>query len=131
MVRTETYRRPVNPWPALLIILAVVAGGLVAVNLRNHAMLKHGYEAYLIHRCLDDNGPDEVWQSRNVQHDRKYFQLCQLDDGRWGMRVIVCAAGRFIEKTTFIVGGGSASELTNHLSGKATPFEGWLSEVCK
>jgi hypothetical protein len=130
-IHVDTYHRPFNWLPLLAIILAAVAGGLVTVSYRNHSIVKHGYDAYAVNRCLDDNGPAQVFQSRNVANDSKYFQTCLMSDGRWGLRVIACQAGRWVEKTSFVVGQGSVGELTEYLSARAVGFNGWLSEVCR
>jgi len=131
MYAVDTYRQPRNWLPVLLVVLALVAGGFVAVNYRNHSILRHGFDAYQVNACLDRNGPAQVWQSRNVANDQKYFQTCVLPDGRHGLRVIQCQAGRWVERTAFVVGNGTEAELINHLSGKAVRFGGWLSEVCR
>jgi hypothetical protein len=120
MTAVDTYRRPVSPIILLLALLAV-AGAAVAVRASPHALQKHGEDAAMIHRCLDDNGPSEIWRSASWRTPNKYFQVCQIGPDRWGFRIIEWLERRGVwkERTSFSPGDGSYRALLEHLTAKA------------
>jgi hypothetical protein len=105
----------------LLLALLAVAGAAVAVRASPHALAKHGADAAAIWDCLDSNGPSEIWQSASWRTPNKYFQVCQVNDGRWGFRIIEWLERRGVwkERTSFIPGDGSYQTLMDHLKAKA------------
>lgn len=117
----------------ILIALAALAFGvlMIQVQTRQHAIAKHGLDAAMTRYGCDNFGPDEVLRSRSWKTPNKFFQLCPLEDGRYGLRIIACRAGRWIEVTSFVVKGGSWEETWEYVSGKGTRFSGRLSEVCQ
>ena len=117
----------------ILIALAALAFGVLAIQVqtRRHAIAKHGLDAAMVRYGCDNFGPDEVLRSRSWREPNKFFQLCPLEDGRYGLRIIACRAGRWVEVTSFVVKSGTWGELWEYVSGKGTPFRGRLSEVCQ
>jgi hypothetical protein len=98
---------------------------VLETRMANHAVLKHGAEATSIRRCLDSNGPNEVWEF--TSHRRKGFFIftCQLDDGKWGIQILQrTKLGQWIEKTAFVVKDGSAFQLKEYVTARAVRFVG-------
>lgn len=119
MYAIDSYRRPDHrPLIALCLVLFAVAG-VVAVRVAPHALAKHGADAAAIHRCLDEQGPSEIWQSASWRTPGKFFQVCQLDDGRWGFRIIERIQAGWKERTSFVPGDGTRRALLEHLLAKA------------
>lgn len=121
MTAVDTYQRPnLTPLILLAVVLFVLAGA-VAVKAAPHAIAKHGQDAAAIWDCLDSNGPSEIWQSASWRTPNKYFQVCQISDGRWGFRIIEWLERRGVwkERTSFIPGDGSYRTLFEHLTAKA------------
>ena len=115
---------PFKPLIGLLLMLAVLVAA-VAVLPQVHAELRHGSDALSIRQCLDQRGPQQVWRS----NDRTtFYRLCQLDDGRWGLQAAIWdkVLDRLVEKTAFVKGEGSWSELTQYLAKFATRYTGPL-----
>ena len=117
------------PAPAIpLLILLALAAILLAVALdqvkvRNgeHAPAKHGADAGAIHRCLDANGPAETWQFTSWRRPNHYIQTCQLDDGRWGLRIIQKVKNGWRERSSFIVKDGTYQQLFEYITARARP----------
>ena len=128
----------VNPLPLLaLIALAIaVASALLAIQVRprTHAVQKHGREALAIRDSCENKGPVEVWRSLSPSQPGKFFQVCELSDGRLGLRIIQCTAKGWLEKTAFVakgaLGNGTWERTIEYLSARAAPFEGKLSRMC-
>lgn len=99
----------------------------IDVQLNDHAVEGHGTDAILIRECLNNNNPTLVLKSRwdkNV-----YFRVCQLEDGRFGIQVLLRKAGQWIEKTTFVPKDGSWAKVSKYLFSRATRFKTPLSSV--
>ena len=115
----------INPAPVLF-VLVVAALVLLSIGLANrarvvngkHSLAKHGAEAEAIHRCLDDNGPDELWAFTSWRRRDHYIQTCQLDDGRWGLRIIQRVKNGWNERTSFIVKDGSRERLVEYVTAR-------------
>ena len=115
---------------ALLFVLYVTAGLTLAyvappidvpVIESDHAVSKHGYEAIAIRACLAQMGATEVWQSRSWKDLFKFFRVCQLPTGEWGIQ-IVRFAPRILswrEVTAYIVKDGRYHQIREYLSGIA------------
>ncbi|GAI18460.1 unnamed protein product, partial [marine sediment metagenome] len=71
----------------------------------------------------------EVYKWRSWRRPNTFIQTCRLDDGRWGLRIIEAVARGWLEKTSFVVKGGSWPELIEYVSARALPYAGFLSEV--
>ena len=114
-----------NPIPVLA-ILAMAALALLSLGLANrarvvngeHSLAKHGAEAAAIHRCLDDNGPAELWAFTSWRRHDHYIQTCRLEDGRWGLRIIQRVKGAWQERTSFIVKDGSREKLVEYVTAR-------------
>ena len=121
--------------PLMLLLLALAAVLLITVAPRAHAVIKHGVEAAAIRRACDQYGPDEVWRSASWRDPDKYFRVCTLDDGRQGVQIIRCVRGVWHEVTAFVPAGalgvGTPERVYEYLSGKATPWQGRLSQACR
>jgi hypothetical protein len=103
----------------LLIVLAIFAAG-VTVALTAHSTNKHGADATAINRCLNNNGPNAVWQSNSWRQPNKFFQTCQLPDGRTGIRVVQRVKSGWKEVTSFVPKEGTAQNILEYLSARAT-----------
>lgn len=84
-----------------------------------HATAKHGMDAVLIRKCLNENGPWQVWHAK----DGRFFFLCQIQDGRWGFQSARKSGGVWDELTSFVPDGdGSLSSLLRYLKRFATRY---------
>lgn len=90
---------------------------------QHHAVQRHGADAEAIRKCLDENGPFQVWRTLDGE---TFYRLCQLDDGRWGLQAITKEGSTWYEKTAFIRGDGSWKALTDYLQRFATRYTGAL-----
>lgn len=93
-----------------------------------HPVLKHGEEATSIRRCLERNGPNEIWKF--TSHRRKGFFIftCLLDDGRWGIQIAqLTKLGEWIEKTAFVIKDGTPFQLKEYITARAIRFLGDLA----
>ena len=63
-----------------LLILCFVIAMLVTCT---HAVIKHGIDAELVRKCMDEQGPFAKW----VKLDGRVIWLCQLPDGRYGIQI--------------------------------------------
>src|SRR5690606_11634682 len=91
--------------PLLLLLLGIILLAGIAVMPRMHAVAKHGMEAVAIRRACEQHGPDYVFRSLSPKTPDKFFQVCALDDGRYGIRIIECTARGWLEKTAFVAKG--------------------------
>lgn len=119
---------------AALLLVAVAVYAVIEVQSRAHAVARHGAEAVAIRQACEEYGPDYVFKSLSPK-DNKYFQVCALDDGRYGLRVIECTARGWMERTAFVakgaLGDGTWERTWEYLSARSTIFKGKLSNVCK
>lgn len=119
-VDTLDTRQGLPIWPLLIMALALVAAGVLTITVENgrHSVARHGAEAIQIQRILDDpcQGSHSQWQSRSWRTPNKFFQTCQLNDGRWGFRIIDKIRGKWNEKTSFVPGDGSKKHLLEYLT---------------
>jgi hypothetical protein len=97
---------------------------LAAVALSTHAVVKHGSEALAIHRCIENNGPMQTWKS--TVEDDVFYELCELPDGRVGMRVMIYRLKEQINRTAFVPKDGSWMKVTDYLSKFATRYNGGM-----
>lgn len=138
-MQTET--RTFNILPVVLLgafLLALFAvftpgwglGNQVSVANTSHSVAKHGQDAREINRCLDRNGPSEVWKVTSDNYPNHYIQCGKLDDGRWGIRIIQWTKDKiFKEKSSFVVKDGTRSQLTEYLTARAEEFAGHLGDL--
>jgi hypothetical protein len=118
------------------ILAALIIWALLSIRVipRDHAVLRHGEDALAIRQSCDENGPEQVWQSRSPNQQNKFFQVCLLPDGRRGIRIIECVRGVWQEVTSFVpsgaLGSGTPERVREYLSGQAVPFGGRLSDMC-
>ena len=123
-MRADTLKHQESPnILVFLLIILVILGVLWVAGVQNgeHSVIKHGADAIQIHEILDDScrGSHNQWHSRSWRTPNKFFQTCQLDDGRWGFRVIDKIKGVWHEKTSFVPGDVSYTHLVEYLSGIA------------
>jgi hypothetical protein len=87
-------RRPILVPMILLVVLAFVVS-IYSV----HATAKHGADAEAVRRCLENGDPLQVWVKMS---DGRVFQVCRLQDGRYGVQICTgdCEGSR--EITSFI-----------------------------
>lgn len=107
----------------IILILPIIAATIIllaAVQNGTHSIEKHGADAVEIHAALDcGNGPVETWQSRSWRRKNQFFQVCQLEDGRWGLRLVERTLRGLKEKTSFVVKDGSRFALVEYLTARA------------
>lgn len=121
-----TLLRPRSPRPLLLLLLTLLlalAAAIVAGGIRNHrhAVERHGLaEVSQIRQRCQTPGPEQVFKKHQ---DDRYFLLCRLDDGRYGVQ-IVDADGD--EITSFVPHDGSLARVLQYLRQQGTPFKGPL-----
>lgn len=128
MIQTDTYRTPpAFPLKPLLLLAAlglILAAALTLHRNGTHAVDRHGLDAIQIQRCLEENGPDEVWRMTSWRRPHQYIVGCYLPDGRIGlslMRIIKSATGSyaFREITSFVVKSGTYQEFVEYVSARA------------
>ncbi len=135
MTTLTTHHAPPSRAPVLLLALALAAILFITVAPRMHAVIKHGMEAVAIRQACEQHGPDYVFRSLSPKTPGKFFRVCSLDDGRYGIQIIECTARGWVEKTAFVakgaLGNGTWERTHEYLSSKAQPFKGRLSNACK
>jgi putative hemolysin len=106
----------------LAVLIALAAG--IGVALSTHAVARHGSDARAIRKCIEQNGPQQVWRDR----EDNFFKLCQLPDGRFGVQIVKRAAengAKWVEKTAYVKGNGSWQTVARWLDRMgATPYHG-------
>lgn len=121
---TATWERK-NPLDGIVIvgfICLLLIGMSVSVMVNSHAVLRHGEDAIAIRACLDKKGTYQLWKSKTDPD--KFFRICELEPGKFGFQIVQCIIGGVCEKTAFIKGNGSWSELVRYLGRIATKFNG-------
>lgn len=109
---------------ALATLLALFV--LVAITYSTHAVDRHGIaEVNQIRSCIQKNGPIQTWRSRTDPNT--FYHICLLEDGRYGLQVVVDRITEVLEKTAFIKGDGSWNTVTNYLSKFASRYNGIIS----
>lgn len=133
MTATTMHRSQPSRAPIALLLIAVAVLASIAVMPRMHAVAKHGMEAVAIRQACEEHGADYVFKSLSPK-DNKYFQVCALDDGRYGIRVIQCTAKGWVERTAFVakgaLGDGTWERTWEYISARAERFTGRLSTAC-
>ena len=102
-------------------LLLMLLASSVLVN--SHAVIKHGDEALKIRSCLE-KGEYQVWKS--LTDPNKFFRICELEPGLFGLQVVQCLLSGTCEKTAFIKGDGSWGALMKYLGRMATRFNGTI-----
>ena len=130
MMITQFPQQKSNYFPIILIGLFLASIFLATITipprvLARHAVEKHGVtDVSQIRTCLDENGPYQIWKSKI--DPKKFFLLCQLDDGRWGMQIVTNQIRQCFENTCFVPKDGSWVRVIEYLRGIATRFNGSL-----
>jgi hypothetical protein len=78
-----------------------------------HAADRHGDDALAIRRCLERNGPYQVWYDRRAG---RWFFLCRLPDGRWGTWIAEKISGVFHEVTAYVKRQGTWRQVLEWLT---------------
>jgi hypothetical protein len=96
------YVAPLNlrPLIRLIIILMVVT---VAVTGISHAVVKHAQEALQVRDCLERGNGGLHIENWYRAEDEHYLQVCQFDNGEFGLRVSIREGGKPQEITAFIL----------------------------
>lgn len=84
-----------------------------------HSIKRHGEDAAKIHKCLDNNGPEQLWKITGYKRPNHFIETCKLDDGRWGLRIIQRTLKGWQEKTSFVVKRGTLTELREYITARA------------
>ena len=71
----------------LIVIALLLLGGYWLFSVCQHALEKHGQDAILVDRCLQQKNPMGIWQRKSDGH---LAFPCQLDYGRWGIKFDQC-----------------------------------------
>lgn len=127
MIATQPQK---NNFPLILGLLFITSIFLAVTTipprvLTDHAVDRHGISAVSqIRTCLDEKGPYQIWKSKI--DPKKFFLLCQLDDGRWGMQIVTNQIKQCFENTCFVPKDGSWVRVIEYLRGIATRFNGSL-----
>jgi len=116
------------PFAVIAVLISMMAIGGLQVVEQVHAARQHTTDAQQIRTCLRDNGPYQIFLSRD---NVTYYLLCELPDGRWGLQAIVMRTVNGIkawcERTAFVPNNGSWYELMRYLANIATRFYGTLN----
>jgi len=120
----------------VLAIFALVTIGIGYLCLRpdgidviegEHAVQAHGEEAEAIRKCLNDNGPNSTWQFMPGKKADHYIFCTKMDDGRWGIQIAQrTKAGKWLEKTSFVVKDGRLNQLIEYVTARAIEIAGGL-----
>lgn len=117
--------------PALARTATAEAG--VQVVYRDHAVNKHAGEALATRAACDQNGVYRRYRSRSPYEQNKFYDVCRLPDGRYGVRIIralcrVAETGEIVveEATSFIPGDGVTkgtwATVKAYVTAKAVPY---------
>lgn len=115
---TVTYHTgPRFSWRLLLFVAL-----LTAVIFGAHAVAKHGSDAEAVRRACNDNGHYQLWQA--LERPGKYYRVCKVDTGVFGLQIVECTARGIRERTSFIPGksqlpAGSMARVIEYVSAKA------------
>lgn len=109
----------INYAPVVVQELAPPTSGEVIY--RDHAVKKHGNDARLIRRCLEDYGARQVWRSRSWRTPLKFFRTCLLPDGREGMQIVQWSwrLMAYRELTAFVIKDGRGHQIKEYLTAVA------------
>ena len=110
-------------WPVVFPFLLLLIG-LAVVQVKSHAVIRHGEDAISIRACLDKNGEYQVWKS--ISDPNKFFRICEIEPGKFGFQIVQCVRGGVCEKTAFTKGEGKWPELVKYLKKIAEQFDGDL-----
>ena len=96
---------------------------LADAPIRETTHAEYHAEAQQIRDCLK-SGVTQLWRSRSWRTPDKFFRVCLLPDGKWGMQIVrySVTSGTWYEVTAFIVKksqGGTYVQLREYLSGIA------------
>lgn len=117
--------------PALARTATAEAG--VQVIYRDHAVNKHKGEALATRDACEQNGVYRRFRSRSPYEQNKFYEVCRLPDGRYGLRIIralcrVAETGDIVveEATSFIPGAGPTkgtwATMKAYVTAKGTPY---------
>lgn len=84
-----------------------------------HGIEKHPEAAAIEKAC--NKGIFQVWKDR---YEKKYYYICQLEDGKWGIIPVIISGGTEIWKTAFCPGNGIWTDVVRYLSNTATKYNG-------
>jgi len=122
-VTSISLQQPRKLFPFWFIVTLFLLLATAVVVVQSHAVKRHGSEAEAIRKCLDNNGPFQIWRALDGE---TFYRLCQLDDEQWGLQAITKEGNTWYEKTAFIRGDGSWKALMEYLQRFATRFTGTL-----
>lgn len=110
--------------PVVLIILAALA--IYAVTFapvyHSHAVVRHGTDAELVRKCLEDQGPVQQWQKLD---STRYHKLCILPDGRIGDQIVqLDDNGVWHEITSFVRQESTLDDVVRALAKEAVKVWG-------
>lgn len=125
MIARETRTNSPNLFiPVALIILAALVFYAVtfAPVYHQHAIVRHGTDAELVRKCLEDNGPVQQWRKNDSS---RYHKLCILPDGRIGDQIVqLDDDGVWHEITSFVRQESSLDDVVRALAREAVKVWG-------
>lgn len=124
MITTANRTNPNYTLPVILIVLAAVS--ILAVTFapvyHSHAVVRHGTDAEIVRKCLEDNGPVQQWKKYD---STRYHRLCVLPDGRIGDQIVqLDDDGVWHEITSFIRQESSMEDVMRVLAKEAVKVWG-------
>ena len=110
----------INGFAILLLVLAiafsVMCSMAIVVSSQPHAVKAHGSEAEMVRECMKKDHYPMRFQKEGTN---RYYNLCQLPDGRWGLMVTVIERVgdvlKEVEITSFIPKNGTLDAVMNYL----------------
>lgn len=113
------YQKPFNLKPILIIILAI--GIAFAIGfLGSHGVDRHKEEAIETRNCLNNNGPNMVFQK--IHNANRFLRICEIGENLWGIQVVDRIGKEFHEKTAFFREGDFESVVHYAKSSKTKVF---------
>lgn len=109
----------------LVVIGVAIAGWLLATSQPSeHASVKHP-EAESIRKCIEENGPSEIWRFLSNRRKDHYIFCTQMDDGKWGLQIAqLTKDGRWLERTAFSPKSGTRFDLIEYITARAVKIFG-------
>lgn len=113
------YQKPFNIKPILIILLAIGIAFAIGYGF-SHGVTKHEEEAIITRNCLDNNGPNMVFQK--TRNANRFLRICQIDDNLWGIQIVDKIGKKFEEVTAFFREGDLESVSHYAVSSKTRLF---------
>ena len=116
-----------NTLGTLVLLVGVAIIGIVfiasAIPNSNHAISRHGTSTVsAVRTCISNPSSNkQVWKSKR---DSRFYVLCQMESGNWGLQPRECINGKWIEVTAFIPEDGTWNSVVKYMEKFSTKFNG-------